>query len=90
MTVPSAGRPAYTAAAVDAITAAVRNEHDFAGWLASVLSRVAAKQGSTAALTAGRPGSWEAALIGQLVRGAVGWGDEDLSDYYMEDEEEAP
>ena len=34
---------------------AVDAEHDFAGWLADVLARVAARKGSDA-LTAGRPG----------------------------------
>jgi hypothetical protein len=49
--------------AVRTLTAAARSEHDFAGWLANVLARVAANLGSTDALTAGRPGSWEAALV---------------------------
>jgi len=64
--------PDYTRAAADAVTAAVEHEHDFAGWLADALARVAARVGSSAALTAGRPGSWEAALVDQLVKGTVG------------------
>ena len=56
------GDPAYTRAAVKAMTRAVEQEHDFAGWLADVLARVAAVKGSSDALTAGRPGSWEASL----------------------------
>ena len=73
--------PAYTRAAVDALTRAVDKEHDFADWLAGVLARVAARKGSSDALTAGRPGSWEAALVDQLVKGTVGHDDEYLPDY---------
>ena len=50
----------YTDRAATAIVDAVREEHDFGGWLAQVLATAAAELGSTAALTAGRPGSWEA------------------------------
>jgi hypothetical protein len=73
--------PSYTRAAVDALTRAVDKEHDFPGWLAGVLARVAARKGSSDALTAGRPGSWEAALVDQLVKGTVGHDDEYLPDY---------
>ena len=73
--------PAHTRAAVDALTRAVGEEHDFAGWLAGVLARVAARKGSSDALTAGRPGSWEASLVDQLVKGTVGHDDEYLPDY---------
>jgi hypothetical protein len=69
--------PAHTRTAVDALTRAVDKEHDFAGWLA----RVSARKGSSDALTAGRPGSWEAALVDQLVKGTVGHDDEYLPDY---------
>ena len=64
-----------------AILQAVRDEHDFGGWLASVLASVAAELGSTDALTAGRPGSWEAALVQQLVKGTVGYDDDYLAEY---------
>ena len=64
--------PAYTRLAVQALADAADFEGDFAGWLASVLARVAAHAGSADALTAGRPGSWEAALVEQLVKGTVG------------------
>ena len=74
------GDPAYTRAAVKAIARAVEHEHDFAGWLADVLARVAAAKGSSDALTAGRPGSWEAALVDQLVKGLTGPDDEYLPD----------
>ncbi len=68
----------YTRQAAAAITRAARAEHDFAGWLAGVLADVAGRLGSSDALTAGRPGSWEAALVDQLVKGTVGHGDEYL------------
>jgi hypothetical protein len=71
----------YTDRATTAILDAVRDEHDFSGWLAQVLATAAAELGSTAALTAGRPGSWEASLIQQLVHGTVGWDDDYLADY---------
>ena len=73
--------PAHTRTAVEALTLAVDKEHDFAGWLADVLARVAARKGSTDALIAGRPGSWEASLVDQLVKGTVGHDDEYLLDY---------
>jgi hypothetical protein len=71
----------YSPRARTAIAAAVREEHDFGGWLAYVLASVAADLGSTEALTAGRPGSWEADLVRQLVKGTVGWEDEFLAGY---------
>ncbi|WP_088284753.1 hypothetical protein [Kineosporia sp. A_224] len=45
---------------------------DFADFLASVLAGVAANVGSMDRLVAGRPGSWEAGLVAQLVTGTVG------------------
>ena len=74
----------YTDRAATAIADAVREEHDFGGWLARVLATAAAELGSTAALTAGRPGSWEADLVQQLVRGTVGWDDDYLANYAQE------
>ena len=74
-------RQSYTDRAATAILEAVREEHDFGGWLAQVLATAAAELGSTAALTAGRPGSWEADLVMQLVRGTLGWDDDYLADY---------
>jgi hypothetical protein len=62
----------YTARAVAAIADAVRAEHDFGGWLADVLCRVAADAGGIASLTAGRPDSWEAGYVISLVRGTAG------------------
>lgn len=72
---PPASRPGYTRPAIDAITQAASAEHDFAGWLADVLAHAAAQLGSSNALTARRPGSWEASLIDQLVKGTVGYDD---------------
>jgi hypothetical protein len=80
MTDPGSTETAYTRSAVKAIARAVEAEYDFAGWLADVLARVAARKGSSDALTAGRPGSWEASLIDQLVKGTVGHNDEYLPD----------
>ncbi len=74
-------RQEYTEAARAAIQAAAIAEHDFAGWLAGVLAAVAAGLGSSDALIQGRPGSWEASLVDQLVKGTVGWDDECLADY---------
>ena len=74
--IPDAGSGDYTGAAHAAVLAAVRAEHDFAGWLAGVLATVAADLGSTHALVDGRPGSWEAEHVRGLVNGTVGWDDE--------------
>jgi hypothetical protein len=72
---------AYTTPAHAAILAAARAEHDFGGWLAGVLATVAADLGSTQALVANRPGSWEAEHVRGLVNGTVGWDDEFLADF---------
>jgi hypothetical protein len=82
MTAPA---PGYTAAAVAAMRAAVESEPDFAGWLASVLCRVAAGLGSSEALVAARPRCWEADLVLHLVCGTAGWGDEYLADFDQAD-----
>jgi hypothetical protein len=71
----------YTEDARAAILAAVREQHDFGGWLAGVLAGAAAELGSSDALIAGQPGSWEADLVRQLVKGTVGWDDDYLADY---------
>ena len=68
----------YTARAVAAVIQAARSEHDFAGWLAQVLAAAAGQLGSSDALIEGRPGSWEASFVDQLVKGTVGYGDEYL------------
>ena len=74
----------YTERATSAIVDAIHQEHDFSGWLAQILATAAAELGSSAAVTAGRPGSWEANLVQQLVRGTVGWDDDYLADYAKE------
>lgn len=66
-------------------TAADGNRHqvDFAAALAEVLACVAANVGGIEELLAGRPGSWEADLVHQLLAGTVGvgWGGEFLPAY---------
>ncbi len=79
--IPTAGEGNYTTDAHTAILQAVRDQHDFGGWLAGILASVSADLGSTFALTAGRPGSWEADLVQQLVKGTVGNDDDYLADY---------
>jgi hypothetical protein len=86
VTTDDAARPAgepvlIRDAAIELLTAAARAEHDFAGWLADVLTYVAADLGSSHALVAGRPGSWEAADVLHLVQGTVGPDDEGLARY---------
>jgi hypothetical protein len=71
----------YTQQASAAVLAAARAEHDFAGWLAAVLAQVASELGSSDAITAGRPGSWEADLVQQLIKGTVGYDGEFLTAY---------
>lgn len=71
-------RQDYTERAAAAVVEAAQVEHDFGGWLASVLAAAAAELGSSRALIARRPGSWEADLVIQLVCGTVGWDDEYL------------
>jgi hypothetical protein len=78
--------PGYTRPAIDAITQAASTEHDFPGWLADVLANAAARLGSSSALTARRPGSWEASLVNQLVERTVGHHDELLPNYRTEPE----
>jgi len=70
--------PRYTSVATSVITQAARAEHDFAGWLAQVLAAAAGQLGSSDALIEGRPGSWEASFVDQLVKGTVGYGDDYL------------
>ena len=65
----------YTSRAVTVVTQAARAEHDFAGWLAQVLAAAAGQLGSSDALIEGRPGSWEASFVDQLVKGTVGYDD---------------
>jgi hypothetical protein len=71
---------AYTDQAVAAVTAAVRAERDFGGWLSLLLVLAAAQLGSLDALTAGRRGSWEAKRVDRLARG-LAFDDEGLAAY---------
>jgi hypothetical protein len=73
--------PSYTPTAIDAVLEAVRSEPDAAAWLALVLCTAAARLGSSGALVAARPHSWEATAMLRLVRGTSGWEDEDLDSY---------
>jgi hypothetical protein len=66
-------------AAIRALTALAREtEHDFPGVLASILAQVAGNLGSSYAVIASRPGSWEASHIEGLLSGTVGDDDRDL------------
>lgn len=75
--------------AVEALTAAARltrtlaggqvEPGDFPAFLASALAAVAANLGDVEAVTAGRPGSWESALVEQLLSGTLGY-DPPMSD----------
>lgn len=55
---------------------ALRNCHesgrDLAAMIGVALARLAAELGSMAAVTAARPGSWEASLVAQLLEGTAG------------------
>jgi len=57
----------YSDHARTAILGAINEEHDFGGWLAAVLSNVAADLGSSDALTAGAAG-----LVGGRARTTAG------------------
>jgi hypothetical protein len=70
----------FTAILVQAATCG----YDFPGWLARQLATAAARLGSTDALLASRPGSWECAAFRQVLIGTVGEGDEYLSTYREE------
>lgn len=66
----------HTRALIDALAAGHAREHDFAGWLCCGLAELAARLGSSAAVCQGRPGSWEASFVDQLLWGTVGFNDE--------------
>lgn len=55
-----------------AANVAINRDRDFADFLANVLATTAANVGGPERLLAGRPGSWEAGLIEDLLRGTVG------------------
>lgn len=64
--------------AVAVLTEAARTIEDFAGFLSAACAGAAANLGSLDQLIAGRPGSWEAELVWQLLTGTVGDDDRDL------------
>jgi hypothetical protein len=71
--------PDHLRLAIRALTALAREtEHDFPGVIAHILAQVAGNLGSSYALIESRPGSWEASLIDDLVKGTVGHNDEYL------------
>ena len=60
-------------AAIRALTALAREtEHDFPGVIAGIFAQVAGNLGSSYAVIASRPGSWEASHIEGLLSGTVG------------------
>jgi hypothetical protein len=71
----------HTTAAVDAVLTAHAQGADVGEFIADVLARAAARLGSSEALLANRPGSWEAAAVAELLRGTVGHDDEELARY---------
>jgi hypothetical protein len=79
------GRPAAMSGHDYALVAALRTAHaageDIGETLARALARLAAELGGIFEVIKARPGSWEAALIAELLRGTVGPYDEDLPAY---------
>ena len=72
----------YAREVVATLRRVVNTKPDFPGWLAGVLATVAAGHANGShALTAGRPGSWEAGHLARLLAGTVGEDDEHLTDY---------
>jgi hypothetical protein len=72
----------YTRAAVAAFRRAVEDEPSFPEWLAQTLATaVSDNPKGSFALIAGRPGSWEASFVRQLVGGTVGYDDEHLAQF---------
>lgn len=76
--------------AATAVTRAIRainagqRPADGAEFITHLLATVAANLGSTEAVTAGRPGSWEAAGVEGLLHSTVGYNDEYLLTYRTE------
>jgi hypothetical protein len=76
--------------AATAVTRAIRainagqRPGDGAEFITHLLATVAANLGSTEAVTAGRPGSWEAASVEGLMHSTVGYHDEYLMTYRTE------
>lgn len=69
---------------VAVLTEAARAGVDMADFLARAAAAAAANLGGIEQLLAGRPGSWEADLVRQLVAGTVGWDSEYLWEHRTE------
>lgn len=64
----------FHAALVQLVLEAQGAHVEIAGWLGAALGEVADRlPRKTESLLAQRPGSWEAALVRQLVNGTIGW-----------------
>jgi hypothetical protein len=70
--------PGPDAAILGALAAAHAGGQDIGEFTCRALARLAAGLGSSAAVTANRPGSWEAGLVRQMLASTVGEDDEDL------------
>jgi hypothetical protein len=87
---PATEQPDDFEVAVTAVTRAIRAINagqrggDGGEFVTHLLATVAANLGSSEAVTAGRPGSWEAAGLGDLLRSTVGYDDEYLLTYRTE------
>lgn len=79
------GRPTamtgHCHAALAAFRTAVASGDDIGEFTALTLARLAADLSGTVAVTANRPGSWEAALVAELLSGTIGPDDENLGAY---------
>jgi hypothetical protein len=78
-------RPAMTSGHDHQLLTALRTAHtageDVAETIARALARLAYELGGSPQVIAARPGSWEAAVIEQLLSGTVGPADENLGAY---------
>jgi hypothetical protein len=63
---PPSDVPHYTGMVIAMMNVAARAESDFSGWLAHVVAKAAKNAGGWDKLER-RPGSWEAALVEQLI-----------------------
>lgn len=79
------GRPAEMSGSDRQLLAALRTAHaageDVGETIARALARLAAEVGGTHEVIKARPGSWEAALVADLLRGTVGPDDGNLPLY---------
>jgi hypothetical protein len=66
---------------LSALAAAHAEGRDVGEFVAAGLATLAARLGSSAAVTENRPGSWEAAAIASLLASTVGPDDQDLPAY---------